>query len=93
MRVNRGLGGRCPAPSRARAELIEPQAEIAFLESVDDRRAEGVRAQPDLTELERALSTVEHRPGQALTPEIQDAAGDGWEAMIGARRAERDQAA
>jgi hypothetical protein len=89
----RHAGGRCPAPARARAELIEPQAEIAFWELVDDRKAEGVRARPDLTELERALSTAERRLAQALTPEIQDAAGDGWAAMIGARRAERDQAA
>jgi DNA invertase Pin-like site-specific DNA recombinase len=47
----------------------------------------------DLAPLEEALEKAERLLAQASTPEAQEALGDEWLSMVGARRAARDEAA
>lgn len=92
--VGRHAGGLCPRPARAAADLVEPTAERAFWAVTDDlegKAAEGER--PEVAALEEELTRAERRLSHAMSPEVQDAAGDGWSQMIRSRRAECDRIA
>lgn len=91
--VRRHAGGICPSPARVRAEIVENLAEQAFWSVTSDLAATPREADSDLSDLDAALERAERRYAQAVTPEVQDAAGDNWPKMIRARRAERDAAA
>lgn len=93
--VRRHAGGICGAPARFAADAVEDAAERAFWAVADDLRATGEVAEPthDLAKLAVALERAERRLAQAMAPEVQDAAGDSWSAMIRERRQERDAAA
>jgi Recombinase len=88
-------GGLCPEPVRTSAEPVEEAAVRAFWSLTADLEAEGIpeEAYDDLSLLEKTLETAERRLAQAKSPEVQDAAGEGWAEMISARRHERDKAA
>jgi DNA invertase Pin-like site-specific DNA recombinase len=91
--IRRHSGGTCPSPARVRAEVVEAVAERAFWDVTDDLRATAQAEAPDLSGLEEDLARAEGRLAQAKSPEVQDAAGDGWAEMIRTRRLERDAAA
>jgi site-specific DNA recombinase len=92
--VRRHSGGECPAPVRVRAELIEPGAEQAFWSITHDLAGTGSEDPVgDLAALEGEFQKAERRLAHALTPEMQDAAGEDWAAMVRDRRQERDRAA
>lgn len=91
--VRHHSGGTCPHPASIYAEVIEPEAERAFWAITEDLSAEAHEERADLTELEAQVATAERRLTHAMSPEVQDAAGEGWAAMLRERRAERDRAA
>lgn len=92
--VRRHAGGVCPNPARAYAGPVEEAAERAFWALTEDLRAEPIASESvDLSRFAQELERAEQRLAQAMTPEVQDAAGDSWAAMIRERRAERDVAA
>jgi DNA invertase Pin-like site-specific DNA recombinase len=86
-------GGVCPAPARVAADAAEACAEAAFFALVDDVKARREPASVDFTPLRRRLAGAQRRLGQAMTDEVQDAAGDGWPAMIANRRRAVERAA
>lgn len=88
-------GGICPEPVRTPAEPVEEAVVRAFWTLTDDMEAEGTHADTDadVGALRGALDTAEQRLIQALSPDVQDAAGDGWASMMRERRAARDEAA
>jgi Recombinase/Recombinase zinc beta ribbon domain/Resolvase, N terminal domain len=92
--VRRHAGGECPQPARVYADAIEPEAERAFWAVTEDLSATPLDDDGDhLRELEAQLAIAERRLAHAMTPEVQDAAGEGWAPMLRERRAERDAAA
>lgn len=87
-------GGVCPAPARVRADALETAIEAQFWQWASDVHSEPAdQPDVDLAPLEHALALAERRVMQAMTPEVQDAAGEAWAAMIRERREERDAAA
>jgi DNA invertase Pin-like site-specific DNA recombinase len=96
----RHAGGVCPAPARSPREPIEALV-IAFYENywwkLFEARTSPVilpgEPAPDVDGLTEALAIAERRLEQALAPEVQDAAGEGWAAMVHERRKARDNAA
>ncbi len=90
----RQAGGPCPHPLWVFAEAVEHVAEKAFWEITEDLQATAhAEDRPDLTELQTNLEKAERRLTHAMSPEVQDAAGDAWAEMIEDRRVERDRAA
>jgi Recombinase zinc beta ribbon domain len=86
-------GRDCPRPARVNADLIEPIVECAYFEIFDDLRVVIPGKESDLSELEANFDKANRRLTQAMSPEVQDAGGEGWPAMIRERRKERDEAA
>jgi site-specific DNA recombinase len=92
--VGRHSGGKCPGRVRASAELVERKAQDAFWALTDDLAATGtVTPSDESSQLESAFELADRRLAHAMTPEVQDAAGEGWGAMIRERRQDRDSAA
>jgi DNA invertase Pin-like site-specific DNA recombinase len=89
--VRHHAGGTCPSPLSIIARAVEPAVVDAFWSITDNITAS--TTPEDLSTLTEALGLAERRLAQAMTPEVQDAAGEGWAAMIKERRAERDAAA
>jgi site-specific DNA recombinase len=93
--TKRHAGGECPSPARVQADVVEDAAERAFWAITGDVEAQGQEEAQgsDVADLESKLERAERRLSQAMAPEVQDAAGDAWPAMIRQRRQERDEAA
>jgi site-specific DNA recombinase len=93
--TRRHAGGLCPRPVRTDAELVEKAAEDAFWSLVADVTAKSIQpeAADQLRKAEALLDNAEHRLRQVMEPEAQDAAGDGWLALVRRRREARDAAA
>ena len=84
-------GGDCPTGMSVVASKVEPLAEAAFWAITADLRAKATRKpDDDVAKLRKALEAAERRLTDALTTEMQDAAGDGWAEMVRGRRGERD---
>jgi DNA invertase Pin-like site-specific DNA recombinase len=81
----------CDAHRSAPAEKLEADV-LNQLWTLLGSRVRTKHEAPDLKPLEEAVSVAERRLEHALTPEVQDAAGDGWAAMIRERRAEHEDA-
>lgn len=91
--VRRHAGGICPEPVSVVAAPIEALVDRIFWRVQDDRMATPEAPEVDVSELVEALERAEQRLAQATTPEMQDALGDGWPALVKERRRERDAAA
>jgi site-specific DNA recombinase len=89
----RHAGGTCPSPAWARAEKIDAAVLALLAAKITDRELEREAPRADLGALAQRLATAERRLEQAKSPEAQDAAGDGWFALVRSRRDERDAAA
>ena len=89
--TRRHAGGLCPSPATVDADEVERVAESVFWQVVENRAAVS-EADPsaELAELTAAADRSEARFRQAMTREMQDAAGDGWAAIVRDRREERD---
>jgi DNA invertase Pin-like site-specific DNA recombinase len=86
-------GGDCPTGMSIAASKIEPLAEAAFWALTADLRAKATRRPDDrVARLQGSAEAAQQRLTQALSPDVQDAAGDGWAEMVRNRRDERDQA-
>ena len=81
----------CPSRVSVSARRLEPFVVLRSFLAGDEMTTRDDA--PDLALLEDALATAERRLEHALSPDVQDAAGDGWAAMLRARRDERDAAA
>lgn len=79
----RHAGGLCPAPAWGRAEPLEDAARIAVFQ---DRSSTSESV--NIVALEEDLARTERLLAQALSPEVQEAAGNSWGTMIAERRAE-----
>lgn len=92
--VGRHAGGRCPNPVSVFADVVEQAAEVAFWELTKELVPEGelVARGAEVKQLEAATKVAQQRLDQALSPEVQDAAGDKWPAMVKERRADVDRA-
>lgn len=89
--ARRHAGGICPEPARIEADAVESLVIAEIRGTMVERRgADVARVDPAL---EEELKAAERRLEQALSPEVQDALGDGWPAFTKARREERDAAA
>jgi hypothetical protein len=96
----RHAGGLCQEPVSTQAEPVEALV-IDFYENywreLFEARTSPVillgEPAPDLDGLTEALAVAERRLEQALAPEVQDAAAEGWAAMVRRRREARDDAA
>ncbi len=86
-------GGDCPRPGRVNADAVEAVVERAYFDVFGNLRAVIPGAEADTTKLEEQLERAERRLRQAMSPEVQDAAGERWAEMIKQRRQERDQSA
>ena len=92
--TRRHAGGECPAPARIDADTLEAAVVEAFWELTADLAADGSPAQAvDLSALETALERAERRLAQVESPDMQDALGDRWPAVVRERRDDREQAA
>jgi hypothetical protein len=82
--IRRHAGGRCPSPARVDAELVERAAERAFWAITDDLVARGREDDKGeaLARLTAELERAERRLAQAMTPEMQGAAGEGWPELV-----------
>jgi site-specific DNA recombinase len=86
-------GGVCPRPARVNSADAEACAEEAFFALVRDVEARREPASVDVTPLRRRLANAQRRLEQAMSDEVQDAAGEKWPAMIADRRRTVDEAA
>lgn len=85
----RHAGGVCPAPARSRADVVE----AAVLEKVRGMAfVERVAPDVDLAPLAAAYEAADRRLEQVLAPDMQDALGEGWAAVVKERRLEREEA-
>lgn len=92
--VRRHAGGICPNPARIGAADVEEAAEATFWRIVHEEQQTPVPADDGaLDAAQRDLDEAERRLRHAMTPEVQDAAGDEWTAMVRSRREERDRKA
>jgi site-specific DNA recombinase len=99
----RHAGGMCPKPAYVTAQRVEDAVSDTYREVLrlalerkfgpDGAVALSGQPAPELAALEDALQVAERRLAQAMAPEVADAAGDAWAAMIRARRDDRDAAA
>lgn len=92
--VRRHAGGICPDAVSVSADLVEAVAERIFWSVIEDLTVPGERDDgDDLSAHLSAIERTERRLAQALTPEMQDAAGDAWAELVKERRREHEQAA
>jgi DNA invertase Pin-like site-specific DNA recombinase len=91
--IRRHAGGVCPAPVRVSAKLVEAGAESVFFATLNDLRARGTVAGPDLTALQEDFDRADAAWRRAKGPAGMRALGDEWEATVTEFREERDAAA
>lgn len=92
--VRRHAGGICPDAVSVSADLAEAVAERLFWEVIEDLTLTGdVDDGEDLSPYLVAIERSERRLAQALSPEMQDAAGDAWASLVKERRREHERAA
>jgi DNA invertase Pin-like site-specific DNA recombinase len=92
--TRRHAGGVCPAPARIGADRVESAAIAAFWTITADLEVRGTTAPPDdVAALQAALDRAQDRLTQVESPELQDALGERWPAVVRERRADRDEAA
>ncbi len=89
--IRRHAGGICPAPARIDADVVDGIVLDEVRGKIQVRRPPVVVAAT--ADLEDAYARAERLLAQALTPEVQEAAGENWATMISERRGVRDAAA
>lgn len=85
-------GGICPNPAIVQMHVLDGIVERRFL-SWEHETLEAEADTTDLGGLRLTLARAEQRLAQALSPEVQDAAGESWGELVRDRRRERDEAA